>query len=257
MAEHKPGYLDRLLHQSSVSRWLKATHRANKTESETLRKLRSQARQLRSVLDGFLVIAERRLALPKEGNQSFPKPASSDWAWRPPLWRDRLSHPGVSTVQSGTSLGEQVKVYHDCPLSEITLRQLRNKAPSDLAAFALRMDVFKFDGSYLSFAVDVPETAIQGLKKTHIVQMQAAIEMEQPLEIFARLNIKHGPNTEQLVQELPLLAEDIKVEFDLAYTGINEKSVSKMWVDLIFERPEMNQVTIRDLTFSRRLRAKL
>jgi hypothetical protein len=28
-----------------------------------------------------------------------------------------------------------------------------------------------------------------------------------------------------------------------------------MWIDLIFENPQMNQVTIRDLTLSRRPRA--
>ena len=47
------------------------------------------------------------------------------------------------------------------------------------------------------------------------------------------------------------------VEFDLAYTKLNEKRVEKLWLDLIFEGPEMNQVTLRDLTFSRRPRAEL
>ena len=47
------------------------------------------------------------------------------------------------------------------------------------------------------------------------------------------------------------------VEFDLAYSKLNEKRVEKAWIDLIFEGPEMNQVVIRDLTFSRRPRAAL
>ena len=79
--------------------------------------------------------------------------------------------------------------------------------------------------------------------------------MEKPLEIFARLNIKHGPNTEQIVRELPLHEEDIMVEFDLAYTKLNERRVERLWMDLIFEGPQMNQVILRDLTFSRRPRA--
>ncbi len=69
--------------------------------------------------------------------------------------------------------------------------------------------------------------------------------------------MRHGPNTEQVVRELPLNAEDVWVEFDLAYTKVNEKRVEKAWVDLIFEGPEMNQIVIRDLTFSRRPRAEL
>ena len=48
--------------------------------------------------------------------------------------------------------------------------------------------------------------------------------MEKPLEIFARLNIKHGPNVEQIVRELPLNEEEVMVEFDLAYTRIERKA---------------------------------
>jgi hypothetical protein len=81
--------------------------------------------------------------------------------------------------------------------------------------------------------------------------------MEKPLEIFARLNIKHGPNVEQIVRELPLNEEEVMVEFDLAYSKMNEKRVERLWVDLIFEGPEMNQVILRDVTFSRRPRAEL
>ncbi len=87
--------------------------------------------------------------------------------------------------------------------------------------------------------------------------MDAIIEMEKPLEIFARLNIKHGPNTEQLVRELPLHESEVMVEFDLAYTNLNEKRAERIWVDLIFEGPQMNQIIMRDITFSRRPRAEL
>ena len=87
--------------------------------------------------------------------------------------------------------------------------------------------------------------------------MSSIIEMEKPLEIFARLNIKHGPNTEQIVRELPLHEAEIVVEFDLAYSNLNEKWVEKAWIDLIFEGPEMNEVTLRELTFTRRPHAAI
>ena len=66
----------------------------------------------------------------------------------------------------------------------------------------------------------------------------------------------HGPNTEQVVRELPLNQKEVVVEFDMAYTNLNEKRVGKAWLDLIFEGPEMNQVVIRDLTFARCPRAE-
>ena len=71
------------------------------------------------------------------------------------------------------------------------------------------------------------------------------------------MNIRHGPNTDQIVRELDTSARNISVEFDLYYTQFNENRGEGMWVDLIFEGPSMNQVTIRDLTIIRRPRANI
>lgn len=147
-------------------------------------------------------------------------------------------------------------MFHDCVQSELTLRQLRNTREADLAPYGLRMDVFAFDGSFLSVVLDLPHGAVDGLEKRHLLRMTTIVEMEKPLEIFARLNIKHGPNTEQIVRELPLYQDEIMVEFDLAYSNLNEKRIERMWIDLIFENPEMSQVVLRDVTLSRRPRAE-
>ncbi|PWG73590.1 hypothetical protein DF186_22285, partial [Enterococcus hirae] len=80
-----------------------------------------------------------------------------------------------------------------------------------------RMDTFAFDGSFLSLAIDLPPEAIEGITKRHLVRLDTIIEMEKPLEIFARLNVRHGPNTEQIIRKLPLDAQENTVEFDLAY----------------------------------------
>jgi len=150
-----------------------------------------------------------------------------------------------------------VTLFHDCAHSELSLRQLRNSREADLAPYGLRMDVFAFDGSFLSLVLDFPQQAVDGLTRRHLIRMDTIVELEKPLEIFARLNIKHGPNTEQIVRELPLNEEEIMVEFDLAYSSLNEKRVERAWIDLIFENPQMSQVVLRDVTFSRRPRADL
>jgi hypothetical protein len=105
--------------------------------------------------------------------------------------------------------------------------------------------------------LDLPTEATAGLKQKHIIRVDLIAEMEKPLEIFARLNIKHGPNTETIVREVPLNETEVMVEFDLGYSKINEKRVEKIWLDLIFEGPEMNQIVLRDITITRRPRAEL
>lgn len=257
MAASDGNWLERVLHQGSLRRWTAAARDAATMPLDRLRRQRAQARALKLRLDTVLHVAESRLAMPMIGSTAFFKPHGSDWSWRPELWRGPLDRPGQSSVRSKTMLGNEVTLFHDCLRSELTLRQVRNRREADLAPFGLRLDVFRFDGSFLSVVIDLPEAAVQGLKRRHLLRMDTIVECEKPLEIFARLNIKHGPNTEQIVRELPLGAPEVMVEFDMAYTKLNEKRVEKAWIDLIFEGPEMNMVTLRDLTFSRRPRADL
>ena len=257
MAGKTISFIEKLAHKRAMRRWASAARNAGDAKLSELRRLRGSARLLRSHLDRLIHKADERLALPALGSTSFPRPHNADWAWRPELWRGSLSSPGASSVQTKSMLGKEVTLFHDCTLSELTLRQLRNQRAEDLAPYGLRVDVFKFDGSFLSLVIDLPHEAVQGLRKTHLLRMNTIVEMESPLEIFGRLNIRHGPNTEQIVRELPLNEQDVTVEFDLAYSKLNEKRVDKAWIDLIFEGPEMNQITLRDLTFSRRPRAAL
>ncbi len=251
------GFMKRLVHEAIVRRWARAAGAAGSTDLSLLRAQRGRARRLKAHLDKLIHVSDSRLALPMIGSNAFPRPHDSDWAWRPELWRGPLPVPGMSSVATKSMLGDEVTLFHDCQRSELTLRQLRNRREADLAPFGLRMDVFNFDGSFLSLVVDLPEEAARGLKRKYLIRADVIVEMEKPLEIFLRLNVKHGPNVEQIVRELPLGGEEVMVEFDLAYTKLNEKRVDKLWLDLIFEGPQMNQVTLRDLTFSRRPRAEL
>jgi hypothetical protein len=251
------GALGRLRHAAELRRWRRAERRAGTLDLARLRSLRDRAQSLRRQIDRFLDVANDRLALPAIGSNAIQKPLFTDWAWRPELWRRPVSPPGMSSVASKTEIGPKLKIFHDCRVSELTIRQVRNQRESDLAPFGLRMDVFAFDGSFLSLVLEVPKEGVAGLQRRHLVRLATVLEMERPLEIFARLNIRHGPNTEQIVRELPLDKPEVSVDFDLAYTELNEKRVEHMWLDLIFEGAAMNQITLRDVALTRRPRAEL
>lgn len=250
-------FLERLNNGRSLKNWERRVRDADGMSLDELRDHRKLARQLRGKLEAFLYAAEDRLRVPRIGSDAFQRAKGTDWSWRPAMWRWPSSERGVASVDSGAELMPGTTLFHDCQHSEITYRQTRNTKESDLAPYGMRLDVFRFDGSFLSVVLDLPDEAHDGLKKTHLFRMNTIIEMESPLEIFARLNIKHGPNTEQVVRELPLHQDDVFVEFDLGYTRINEKRVEKVWLDLIFEGPDHNAVTLRDVTLSRTRRAEL
>ncbi len=257
MAGSLDGFLDRLVLRRALRRWRRAAGMADGLDMEQLSDLRGIARQHRRQIDRVLHVAEGRLALPVIGPNPIRRQPGTDWAWRPDLWRGPVSNSGFAAIENRTALCDGTTLFHDCRVSEITTRQIRNTREEDLAPFGLRMDVFRFDGSFLSIVLDLPPEAVQGLRTRHLIRLEAIVEMEKPLEIFARLNIKHGPNVEQVVRELPLNEPEVMVEFDLFYTRLNEKRVEKAWLDLIFEGPELNQISLRDITVSRRPRAEL
>lgn len=219
--------------------------------------MRGSARALRHQLDRVIHEAEHRLALPVIGSNVIRRPPGTEWAWRPDLWRGKIAVPGHASALTRTQICDGTMLFHDCQRSELTVRQVRNTRELDIAPFGLRMDVFRFDGSFLSLSLEVPDEAARGLRLRHVIRIDVKVEFEKPLEIFARLNVRHGPNHEQMLRELPLGQEDASVEFDLAYSKMNEKRVEKVWVDLIFEGPQMNQVILRDVTMTRRPRAEL
>lgn len=251
------GVLEAILHRRSLRRWKRASVTSQTLSLAALRTMRTRARELRKTLDRLLHVAEARLTLPAIGSNSIVKPLHTDWAYRPELWRGPIAPLGIVAVESKTQYGREATIYHDCSVTELTMRQIRNTRETDLAPFGLRMDVFRFDGSFLSLVVDFPKDAVDGLERRHVLRLMVEVEVEKPLEIFARLNVKHGPNVEQVVRELPIGSDEVMVEFDLAYTKMNEKRLESIWLDLIFEGAEMNQILLRDVTLTRRPRADM
>jgi hypothetical protein len=250
-------FIERKLNESALRRWSKRVASAPSAPLDDLRGLRGQARELRAQLERYLFDANERLALPLLGSNAMQLPLYTDWSYRPELWRGAIAQRGDAAVLAKKKIGSEATLFHDCRISELAFRQVRNVSEHDLAPFGLRLDVFRFDGSFMSLTIDVPFEICSGLSARSIVRVDCAIDLERPIEVFARLNVKHGPNHEQIVQEISMDEGEPFVEFDLAYTKLNEKRVEKVWVDFIFEDPQMNQITLRDVTVSRRPRAEL
>lgn len=245
-----------VLERSVLRRWARLADSADALDLATLDGIRARANRVRKHADRLLQVADGRLSLPRI-DAAVPKPLHADWVHRPNLWSGPVYPAGRAAVETNTSLTDGASIFHDCKTSEITYRQIRNAGAEDLAPFGVRVDVFAFDGSFLSLVVDLPPGGVDGLRKRHIVCLSLSLQTEKPLELFARLNVRHGPNTEQIVREFPMNAREMSVEFDLAYTDLNEKRIERAWIDLIFEGPQMNQIVLRDVTLARKPRAEL
>lgn len=251
------GRLASWVERRTLTRWTRLADGAEAADAKALKSIRRRARAMQQRIDRLLHVADARLATPLEGAAPIHKPLHTDWAWRPGLWSGPVRPYGSVAVTHSTDLGGDATLFHDCSWSEVTVRQTRNTGQNALAPYGACIDVFAFDGSYLSVVVELPADAVDGLTKAHIIRMEARIESERPMEFFARLNVQHGPNTEQIVREVPPGDCDHVLEFDLAYSQIRERHLGRAWVDLIFDRPAFNEIRIEDVAFTRRPRAVL
>lgn len=212
---------------------------------------------MRRQLDRLLQAGDARLSLPLLGSGLPQMPLGTDWSWRPEAWRGALPDPGVIAAGDRTTIGENLALYHDCPLGEVVVRQLRNQQADDRAPYGIAIDVFGFRGSFLSVAMNLPQAGIEGLKSRHLMRAELVVDADRPVTSFARLNIKNGPNLAQPVSNLPSDARVKVAEFDLAYADINDRRIERAWLDLIVNDPAMTRIVIRDVVVSRRPRAEL
>ncbi len=249
--------LDRYNQRKVLGRWDRATRQADQTALPELRRQRDEARQLRGQLEQLIQKADSRLIRPLIGSNQFPRPLSTDWSWRPDLWRAPSARKGVASAPRKARMDGQVTLFHDCERAEIAMQQVRNRRDKDLAPFSLAIEVFDFKGSFLSLSVELPRDAAAGLTRQHLMRIDTLIECERPTVVFARLNIQHGPNAEQVLRELDLAQSAATVDFDLAHLDLHERRIEKLWLDVIVEQPAMNRVVLRDLTFCRHHRADL
>ncbi len=184
-------------------------------------------------------------------------PEGADLTWRPVSFRVPLSVPGHAGVCSGTALGEGITLFHDCPTGEIVVRQHRQTASPKVAPQGISVETFHFSGSYLSLAIAMPPDAVRSLTREHLVTVAVRMTVSSPVEVYLRLNLRHGPNTTRITRQAPWGATDWCLHFDFGAAEFRPDRLTEVWFDLILDRPEMTRWLIEDVVVSRRLRAVL
>lgn len=260
MAIRPRRWLRNRLRQRALTEWQQLAAKAETMPLSQLRMLQDQALILRRTSHRFFTQAQLRLEGAQHPVDPLDLPGGTDWRWRPSFLSTRISPTGIAAPDTGTRLGDEAAVWHDCPVKALILRQIPNRSAADLAPFGLQLETLCFSGSYLSVSIDLPDAALRELTRSHIVRLDISLSVERPISIYSRLNVGHGPNTDEMLRHLGDLTpgdtcETRTVEFDLHYIEMNERRLEKLWLDLIFEDPRMNSVRIRDVFLSRHLRA--
>lgn len=212
---------------------------------------RKDARKLRRILDEI----ERSGVIPT-GEEIDPRmglPSSTIWVERPRPWVTPISSLGVDPVQSGTRLSQETTLYHDAEQPDIFVKQSTRSRNNP---YEVSLDVLDFDGGYASLAIGLPQAQIDDIQRSDLIRLDIAYSSDKPINALARANVKIGPNVEVITREIDRTRAKPMVEFDLFYVELDAQKITDVWIDVIFERPAMNVITVHDLRLSRRPRAK-
>lgn len=260
MAGDGAGFLGLFGASSPARRWSRALDRAEGLTPDALRQLNAEILEERDRLDALAAQTRAALTARVHRIDDVTRPDQYDWIARAAPWRTEMRPRGLTDVPSPYDLPGGVRLFHDAADPQICLRQeVRGQVPTpDLAApYGLVMEVYRFDGSFLSIVQDLPEAAMADLTLNHFFTVDLTLEREQPVEVYARLNIRHGPNVETIVRKVDIRDGRGTAAFDLSYTKINTRRVEKGWLDLIIEGPEMTRIAIWDMVMLRAPRADI
>lgn len=181
-------------------------------------------------------------------------PHAADWAFRPAAWSAPQSHAEFAGIRSGTEIAPGIKLFHDHPEDAVTLRQSPTGTEGP-ASCTLALAIETAGARFASLAVDLPEGACSGLERDFLVVCGLAIEGPDGTRAFARLNLRHGPNTEQMTQALAVPGVPC-AEFDLFHSDVDTDAVSAAWIDVIVADPVPGTYVIGDFTAFRRRRGQ-
>lgn len=235
--------------------WMQRADQVPHMDLVSLKSLRRRARSQMSALSDFSKAADARFAGELSKARAPSAPDGSDWKLRPELWTQKSPRPGWAPVKNNDWLGHEIQVFHDCPREQIIVRQHPGISQDEMAPYEVDLEIFDFSGSFLSMVYNFPAEAVKQLSRRHIIRVEIEGTTDTSLSAYVQLNVKHGPNVEQMVVDFDL-AKPEPMDFDLAYTSINDKRVEAVWTAIILNRPGMSAISFKDFVCSRRLRAE-
>ena len=189
----------------------------------------------------------RRRKTPEKSNltHDVSAPLHSDWSWRPALWASDAAL--IAPIKSGEGIAGS-KVFHDCPAGALSVKSNGGEVEVDLK---------EFGGGFASLVFDLPEPACAELSNGHLLRLEVATEVPRGVTLFGRLNLRQGPNCNQVLREFMVEPGRLAVDFDLVLAELEIAPVDGGWVDLIIETRGGVVICIADLSMSRRPRAAL
>ncbi len=200
----------------------------------------------RAELDRIATKVEARLT---RADQAMVPAPGVEWVHRP----DILSLPQDQTIwtnpRSGLRPGHGLSVYHDSDGGAFTLAQRPARGDGGALRFELFFESYAFRGSYLSLAIGVPEH-VRRPKAGEVLAVEIDLAASRQVKAFLRLNMKSAQTSDVLHADATIGDGLARFDFDMSFAAFEPTEKDQLWLDIIFDRPRMVEMSIRDLTLS-------
>lgn len=180
----------------------------------------------------------------------FALPPKTQWGYMPPLWEHNFETGLAGHILPGTEIAPRVNLHHDADDLEIGIESHKSYS-------GISFDIRSFSGSFMSLAFGFPENDAKAIRRHDLIRIALQSTAAEPFQAFARLNLKHGPNTEQIVRMIDVGNGESFAEFDIFYTEFEPNRAADAWVDLIINDPKGRAFTLEQVIILRRVRATL
>ena len=183
--------------------------------------------------------------------EGFHVPPKTQWGFTPSL-QSGITQDGISgNILTGTALGPHVTLHHGGDGAQFSIRQ------TDDYGTGLVFEFEDFASNFFSLAFELPLEGVLALSRQDLLRFVLRTQAKEPFKAYARLNLCHGPNTEQVVRMIEIGEGESFAEFDIFYTGFEQKRATSAWIDLIINDPAHKRVTLEEAIILRRARASL
>ena len=149
--------------------------------------------------------------------EGFHVPPKTQWGFTPCL-QNGVTQDGISgNILTGTTLGPHVTLHHGGGGSQFSIQQ------TDDYGTGLTFDFEGFTSDFFSLAFELPLEGVLALGRQDLLRFVLNTHANVPFQAYVRLNLCHGPNTEQVVRMIDIGEGESFAEFDIFYTEFEQK----------------------------------
>ena len=200
----------------------------------------------RAELDRIAMKVEARLT--RADAAAAPAPGA-EWTHRPDIFSLPQSQTIWANPASGVQPGEGLTVYHDSDGGAFTLSQRPSRGGNRALRYEFFFESYEFRGSYLSLVMNAPDH-LRRPKAGEVLAVEIDMAASRQIKAFLRLNMKTARASDVLHADGTVGDRRARFEFDMSFAAFEPGENDQIWLDIIFDRPRMVEMAIRDLTLS-------